>query len=156
MVITTRLPAERKFKVLIVASNPVGTDPLNLSEEISLIETALREENGDGVEILAVYSYQLIETFKEFQPNILHFCGHGTDLEGLPIFQTELGQMQIIDTNELSHLFAKGKAHLWGIVLNAGCTRQRIEFVRNHVAFVISMNKEIFKFQRETLRATSL
>lgn len=92
------------FKLLIVVANPIGTPTLNLAQEVETIEEVLESE--PGIIIKLSYSYDLVQVFQEFKPNIQYFCGHGTE-EGNPIFQTELGEQRIIETDQLCSLLAK-------------------------------------------------
>ena len=71
-----------KVKIVFLAANPKGTEPLRLREEYRAIEQALR--SGDFrdrfafVECRATRPGDLLSSLLRHRPNIVHFSGHGT------------------------------------------------------------------------------
>lgn len=73
------------MKILILAANP--QKDLNLDREIrelrGVIERSPKQEEFEVVDALAVQIGDLQELFLKHQPQIVHFCGHGSGEQGL-------------------------------------------------------------------------
>ena len=73
--------------ILILASNPKGTSVLDLDREIRDVREGLRRSpNRDEFRIEvrgAVRPIDLSRALLEVEPQIVHFCGHGTGDKGL-------------------------------------------------------------------------
>ncbi|WP_414573507.1 hypothetical protein [Nostoc sp. CCY 9925] len=74
-------------RILILASNPKGTSVLDLDREIRDIREGLRRSpNRDRFDIEvrgAVRPIDLRRAMLEVEPQIVHFCGHGSGKGGL-------------------------------------------------------------------------
>lgn len=127
------------LKILILEANP--HKDLSLNEEIRDLEDAIqRSHDRDLFEIktkLAVRSTDLQESILRFEPNILHFCGHGTGEEGLVFLDKK------ISTDAISTLFALCKEHLQCIVLNACYSEVQADEIVKHINYVIGMKQAI-------------
>jgi hypothetical protein len=126
-------------KILILEANP--QKDLSLNEEIRDLEEVInRSRDREQFEIktrLAVRSIDLQESILDFQPNIIHFCGHGTGEEGL-VFRDKK-----IETDALSNLFELFKEHLKCVVLNACYSEVQANEIVKHIDYVIGMNQAI-------------
>jgi hypothetical protein len=73
--------------ILVLAANPVSTSRLRLDEEVREIESALKaakqREQFRLVQKWAVRSRDFYLAILEHRPQIVHFCGHGTGVDGI-------------------------------------------------------------------------
>jgi hypothetical protein len=71
-----------KIKVLFLAANPAGTQPLKLDEEIRQITAKIRAaEFRDSLELVACWAVRpddLLQALLEVKPHVVHFSGHGS------------------------------------------------------------------------------
>lgn len=132
-------------KILILAANP--RKDLNLDREIrglrNVIEKSHNRENFEVVDALAVRIEDLQELFLEHQPQIVHFCGHGSGNQGL-VFDSEKGGEQV-DTEALYELLklSSETQPIQCILLNACYTEVQAEVFANYIDYVIGMEQEI-------------
>ena len=129
----------KKIKILILEANPQSD--LKLNDEIQKLQNVIRR-SSDREEFemnicLSVRSTQLHELILDYQPNIIHFCGHGKEREGL-VFRDKQ-----IDTDALSSLFELFKEHLECVVLNACYSDVQANEIVKHIKYVIGMNQAI-------------
>lgn len=134
-------------RILILAANPKDTTSIRLTEEVREIEEALkRSENRSQFTLQirwAVRSRDLLRAMTEFQPNIVHFCGHG-ELEGIAL-EDNYGNSEIIPTNGLASLF-KAKAFtnkVECVLLNACYSIFQVEAIGQYIDYVVGMEQEI-------------
>jgi hypothetical protein len=126
-------------KILILEANP--RSDLSLNDEIRDLEEVIRRSrNREQFDIkiqLAVRSTDLQRSILEFEPNIIHFCGHGTREEGLVFRDKKIG------TDALSSLFELFKNHLECVVFNACYSEVQANEIVKHIDYVIGMNQAI-------------
>ena len=115
-----------KTKILVLASNPQGTDKLRLDKEIAEIEDILeRSQRRDRFTVkskLAVRVRDLQESILKEKPRIVHFCGHGAGSEGL-ILEAESGKYQLVNNQALGGLFKLFDTKIECVMLNACYSR---------------------------------
>ncbi|MDJ0898908.1 MAG: CHAT domain-containing protein [Xenococcus sp. MO_188.B8] len=126
-------------KILILEANPQRD--LKLNEEIRDLQNVIeRSQSERKFEIKispALRSSDLQEAILRFEPNIIHFCGHGTVKEGLVLIDKKL------NTEVLSSLFELFKEHLECVVLNACYSEIQADAINKHIKYVIGMNQAI-------------
>ena len=126
-------------KILILEANPQRD--LKLNEEIRDLQNVIERSQGNNkfeIKIApALRSSDLQESILRFEPNIIHFCGHGTVKEGLVLIDKKL------NTEVLSSLFELFKEHLECVVLNACYSEIQADAINKHIKYVIGMNQEI-------------
>ncbi len=126
-------------KILILEANP--QQDINLNEEIRDLENVIQgSRDRDKFQIkvgLAVRSTDLHDLILNFEPNIVHFCGHGTGESGLVFLDKKIG------TDALSNLFQLFKEHLECVVLNACYSEVQADAIVKHINYVIGMKQEI-------------
>ncbi|MCJ8280052.1 MAG: hypothetical protein MJK14_09095 [Rivularia sp. ALOHA_DT_140] len=87
-------------KILVLSANPKGINPLRLDEEIREIKQGLRlarERDRFLIESFTAVRYRDIRReILRFQPQIVHFSGHGMGKAGLA-FEDETGQQKFVD-----------------------------------------------------------
>lgn len=93
--------------ILVLASNPQGTQQLRLNPEIKEIEDALdRGQQGDRFDLrsrVAVRVDDLRKSIAKFQARIVHFCGHGAGSPGL-VLETDDRQQQLLNASAIATL----------------------------------------------------
>lgn len=152
-------------KILFVASNPTDTGKLRLDEEYRDINEGLRRANfRDNFELIpcfATRSRDLRLALLEETPQILHFSGHGTDLDGTVgignrdygrvgannkggiILENKNGKAQFVSTNSLSRLFKLFKNEVRCVILNSCYSELQAKAIVQYIPFVIGMNTAI-------------
>jgi uncharacterized protein YjbI with pentapeptide repeats len=133
-------------KILILTANPKNTSKLRLDAEVREIQTGLeRAKKRDQFEIItkwAVRPEDLRRALLDYEPQIVHFSGHGTATEGLAL-ENETGQTQLVSTHALASLFEVFKDKVECVLLNACYSVEQAEAIRQHIPYVIGMNHEI-------------
>jgi hypothetical protein len=132
--------------ILILASNPKGTQPLNLNKEIDLITEGLRRsQNCNEFCIISrsdVSPKTLRSAMSELKPQIVHFCGHGKGQQGL-VLQDDNGRERLVRTEELTDLFKIFAEWVECVVLNACYSEEQANAIVQHVNYVIGMNQAV-------------
>jgi CHAT domain len=94
--------------ILILAANPTSTSRLRLDEEVREIEEGLRRGNvRDRFQVeqkWAVRSRDFYRAILDTQPQIVHFCGHGSGEDGL-VLESDTGQVELLKADELASMF---------------------------------------------------
>ncbi|MEJ1934508.1 CHAT domain-containing protein [Nostoc sp. NIES-2111] len=133
-------------QILILASNPKGTSVLDLDREIRDIREGLRRsQNRDQFDIEvrgAVRPIDLRRAMLEVQPQIVHFCGHGSGEGGL-VLEDDRGNEKFVDNDALSQLFKQFSDNLECILLNACYSEVQADALIQHINYVIGMSREI-------------
>src|SRR4051794_3554443 len=97
-----------KVKVLFLAANPAGTQPLKLDEEIRQITAKVRaSEHRDSLELVsrwAVRPDDLMQALLEVKPHVVHFSGHGSSTEEF-ILLGDQGETRPVSKAALASLF---------------------------------------------------
>jgi hypothetical protein len=133
--------------ILVLAANPVSTSRLRLDEEVREIESALKaakqREQFRLVQKWAVRSRDFYLAILEHRPQIVHFCGHGTGVDGI-VLEDETGQPAPVEKEALSRLFklfaVKG---VECVVLNACYSEEQAQAISQYIKYVIGMNQAI-------------
>ncbi|MEG4070381.1 CHAT domain-containing protein [Microcoleus sp. Pol11C2] len=133
--------------ILILAANPTNTAPLRLEQEIREIDEGLRRANKREQYKLeqkwAVRSRDFYRAILDYQPNIVHFCGHGAGSEGI-VLEDDTGKMALVQTNALASMFKLfAKKGVECVILNACYSEVQAEAIRYYVNYVIGMNKAV-------------
>ena len=133
-------------KILVLASNPQGTEQLRLNPEIREIEEALERGNNREQFVLrskvAVRIKDLQRSIRKEAARIVHFCGHGTGSQGL-VLETTSGQQQLLDTQAIADLFKLFKDRVECVVLNACYSQVQAAEINQHINYVIGTKREI-------------
>ena len=131
-------------KILILASNP--NRDLALDREIRDLEGVVkRSKNRDEFEVRvgsAVRPEDLQELLLDCEPQIVHFCGHGTGEQGL-VLQNSAGRAQLVSTSALSSLFKLFTGKVECVLLNACYSEVQANAISQHVNYVIGMSQTI-------------
>lgn len=133
-------------KILFLASNPSDTPRLRLDEEYREIDKALLEtkfrEHFEFIIQLAVRTTDLQGHLLRYNPDIVHFSGHGSTTSEI-ILENNQGFMAAVPSLELSRLFAVLKDNIRCVVLNACYSKEQAEAIAENIECVIGMSKAI-------------
>ncbi len=114
-------PTKRPIKILFLAANPLDTVRLRTDDEARAIDQALRHATNRNFEIRvhgAVRIDDLQELLLRYQPDIVHFSGHGS-AENELILVGATGNSVRVSGAALRQLFTVLKDNIRCIVLNA-------------------------------------
>jgi len=135
-----------KTKILFFASNPQGTNILNLGKEVRTITKKIREsEHRDSLEFVTAWAAQptdLLDEINKHNPAIVHFSGHGAGKEGL-IFMDDHDKPGTVSTDALKKLFSTVKGKIQLVVLNACFTDIQGQAISGVIDCVVGMSKSI-------------
>src|SRR3954464_4047080 len=135
-----------KVKVLFLAANPAGTQPLKLDEEVRQITAKVRaSEHRDSLELItrwAVRPDDLMQALLEVKPHVVHFSGHGSSASEL-ILLDDQGNAKPVSKAALVHLFRTLKDKVRIIVLNACYSRPQAEALAETIDCTVGMNRAI-------------
>ncbi|MDJ0619174.1 MAG: AAA-like domain-containing protein [Calothrix sp. MO_192.B10] len=132
-------------KILLLSANPTNTSKLRLDEEVREIEAGLkrakRREEFEIISKLAVRVDDLRRALLDYEPQIVHFSGHGLGSQGLAL-ENNSGQMQLVSASALARLF-KLFPQIECVLLNACYSEVQAEAIHQYIDYVIGMNKAI-------------
>jgi hypothetical protein len=133
-------------KILVLSANPKGTKQLRLNEEIREIKEGLQlAKKRDSFKIEsaeAVRDLDIHRSILNYEPQIIHFSGHGAGEEGL-IFEDNTGQQKLVDAAALAGLFDLFADQVECVLLNACYSEIQAKAIAQHINYVIGMSQEI-------------
>lgn len=136
----------QKTKILIVSANPKSMKALRLDEEKRKIEEGLRiAENRSEFEIRILNSTRVNDLQREmleYNPRILHFCGHGSESRGIA-FENDSGGASFVEGKPLAEYLGNFKKCLKCVVLNACFSEIQAKYISEQVDYVIGMKEAI-------------
>jgi len=137
---------ERPIKILFLAANPIDTERLRLDEEVRAIDRALREAQfRDRFEIeqqWAVRIGDLPEALLRYQPDIVHFSGHGTESSEI-VLEDESGVGRAAPRDALGRLFSVLRDNIRCVVLNACYSEPQAQAIAEHIDCVVGMTSAV-------------
>jgi hypothetical protein len=132
--------------ILILAANPKSTSRLRLDEEVREIDIGLQRANKRNDFVLhqkwAVRPIDIRRAVLDINPNIVHFCGHGAEIDGLA-FEDNLGQPKLIDAEALASFFALFADTVQCVVLNACYSELQAKAIARSINYVVGMRTGI-------------
>lgn len=133
-------------RILILSANPRSTSKLRLDEEMREIKEGLRRsKKRDQYSINTVEAARYRDIYRailDYEPQIVHFSGHGAGEEGLA-FENEVGQVQLVDAKAIAGLFELFADQVKCVVLNACYSKVQAEEIARHINYVVGMSKAI-------------
>lgn len=140
--VSTRKPQ----RILILAANPKQTRGLRLDEELRDIKEGLqRSLNRDNFDLrydLAVRPRDIRRAILDYRPNIIHFSGHGSGIEGL-YFEDETECEKPVTGEALASLFKQFSRQIECVLLNACYSEIQANAIVQHINYVIGMKDSI-------------
>lgn len=141
-----RTAPPRQIKILFLAANPKDTTALRLDEEIRAIDSALRQsdfrDRFDLHQQWAVRVSDLQNHLLRYQPDIVHFSGHGSDAREI-VLEDQAGFMQPVSIRALYQLFRTLKDNIRCVVLNACFSEFQAQAIAEHIDCVVGMSEAV-------------
>ncbi len=133
--------------ILVLASSPTNEARLRLDKEVREIDEGLRRSQHREKFTLqqrwAVRPDDLRRALLDFNPEIVHFCGHGSEDDGL-VLENDAGLAQLVPNEALVNLFKRfATRRLECVVLNACYSEIQAQAIAQHIDYVIGMNSKI-------------
>lgn len=132
--------------ILLLSANPQGTAPLCLEEEAKLIKAGLKQAKNRKLFQIeraeAVTARDVQRAMLEYEPQIVHFSGHGTGAPGIILEGTD-GNPQTVSSDALADLFALSSDTVECVVLNACYSEYQAQGIAQHIPSVVGMNQTI-------------
>ena len=133
------------IKILILATNPKTTTGLRLEEEVRELKESFRRsmqrEQFDLYAIWATRPRDVIRAILDFDPDIVHFTGHGE--ETAIVFENETGESQFVSDEALADLFKLFSNSVKSVVLNACYSESQARAIAQHIPFVVGTRSGI-------------
>ncbi|MEC4818170.1 MAG: AAA-like domain-containing protein [Scytonema sp. PMC 1069.18] len=135
-----------QIRILFLIAEPTDSARLRLRQELHDIKQRLqlapkRERFVLDYE-LSSHPEEISQAILTFQPQIVHFSGHGTS-NGELCFEDSLGRMQPVEPPVLAALFELVADWVECVVLNACYSDIQAQAIVQHIPFVIGMKTAI-------------
>lgn len=140
-----KLPTGQPIKILFLAASPLDNVRIQAEEEARAIDLALRQSANRNFVIHyhgAVRTDDLQALLLRHDPDIVHFCGHGSQDDELVFVGTQGGSVKVSGT-ALRQLFAVLKGNIRCIVLNACYTATQAEVLAEVINCVIGIDDAV-------------
>ncbi|MFN8443137.1 MAG: CHAT domain-containing protein [Caldilineaceae bacterium] len=135
-----------KLRILFLAANPSDLVHLQIDEEIRSITNKLRASDlRDRIEIVTAFaarSDDLLQSFNEHKPHIVHFSGHGNDAGEL-MFVGDSGQPEPVSQRAILELFRVLHQECRVVLLNACYSLEQAQAIASVVDCAIGMKAEL-------------
>lgn len=132
--------------ILFLAANPTDTARLRLDAESRAIEIALREtEFRDRFRLEKHYAVRVADLpglLLRYQPDILHFSGHGLP-DSAVVLEDDAGQARPVPAQVLARLLAAAGRQIRCVVLNACYSLPQASALVEQIGCVIGMPSEV-------------
>jgi hypothetical protein len=132
--------------ILILSANPIDTSRLRLDAEVREIDAGLqRSKMRDEFiikQVLAARPLDVRRAMLDFNPSIVHFCGHGSREEGIA-FEDNDGMINLVDAGVLADFLKLFSDNVQCVVLNACYSEVQAEAIAKHINYVVGMNRAI-------------
>lgn len=132
-------------KILTLAANPSDTTRLRLPAEVRGIQEGLALSEGrEAFEVISQWAVRpddLRRALLKYEPDIVHFSGHGTEEAGL-VFENGAGRATLVKSQTLAKLFELCTS-VKCVLLNACYSKSQSAAIAQHVDYVIGMTQAI-------------
>ena len=132
--------------VLFMASNPVGSAQLRLDEEArSITEMIRKSEHRDSVRFesrWATRPMDILQAINEIQPNIIHFSGHGSEMDEL-VLQDDNGNPRVVSKEAIVQVMMASSGKIRLVFFNTCFSYSQAQAVVEHVEVAIGMTTSI-------------
>ncbi|MEM7556227.1 MAG: AAA-like domain-containing protein [Cyanobacteria bacterium P01_A01_bin.84] len=132
-------------KILLLSASPTDAAKLRLDKEVQEIKASFKSakyrEEFEIISYLALTTDDLRHALLDYEPQIVHFSGHGMGKKGLAL-EDSSGKMKLVSTDalvKLFELFPKVEC----VLLNACYSEVQAEAIHQHIDYVIGMKQEI-------------
>lgn len=138
------VPQKRRIKILFLAADPKDTPQLRLGEEVRAIDQVIRQSKFRNRFIInkfwATRVSELQEYLLRFEPDIVHFSGHGSRLNEI-VLEDDQGNSHSVSVQALSRVFSIIPVKC--VILNACYSEIQAQAIAEHVDYVIGMSRGI-------------
>jgi hypothetical protein len=138
--------SRKKKTILFLAANPKNSTPLRLTQEVQEIADGLqRSKKRDKFHLeqqWAVTPRDMQRAVLDFNPEIVHFSGHGAGEDGLAL-EDETGQIKLVNAKALAGLFKLFQDCVECVVLNACYSEVQAKAIADYIPYVIGMNQAV-------------
>jgi hypothetical protein len=132
-------------KILLLYSNPKGTQPLKLDKEIRHIQDDLEWTQVPDIVFASmgfVKKTDIQRKIASYKPDVVLFSGHGTE-NGAIVIENEKGNISIVPPTALESVFFNFKEIIKCVILNNCYSREQARAISKHIPFVIGIEGEI-------------
>ncbi len=134
-------------KILFCGANPVGTSRLRIDEEIREIQQVIKQgKERDNILVhteWAVRPRDIIQALIDFQPNFVHFAGHGGGNEGSFAAEDDVGHAHVIPVDGLVQAFRAVGQEVQCVVVNACQTQRLAQALTAVIPCVVGMREPV-------------
>lgn len=138
------ITVNQPIKILILASN--SREELKLDRYIRDLGNLIsRSNNINQFEVfieLGVKPRDLQYLLLKHKPQIVHFCGHGSEDRGL-MLEDDLGNQRLVSTEALSNFFELLADRVECVLLNFVYDEAQAKEIVQHINYVIGMNQAL-------------
>jgi TPR repeat protein/tRNA A-37 threonylcarbamoyl transferase component Bud32 len=135
-------PDAAKVSILFLGSCPKGEPELSLREEFNELAQELDDSRFDLHRRWDEPAARLPDLLTRYQPQVLHFSGHGDKSGGL-LLEDEEGNAYVPDPVAVAKVFEQYRGRVRCVVLNACYSVEQAVLIAKHVDVVIGMSDEI-------------
>jgi hypothetical protein len=133
--------------ILFLSAIPAETEPLELIKECNTINQKIRSSVGRELFKLEqrhdISIKWLIEELLNYNPQILHFSGHGSEKSALIFKNENTGEIEEVPPSGLSEVFRVLGKNIDLVFLNACYSEKQATAIAKHVNCVIGMSDAI-------------
>ncbi|MGB3654114.1 MAG: AAA-like domain-containing protein [Rivularia sp. (in: cyanobacteria)] len=133
-------------RILLLSANPKGTSLLRLNEEMREIEEGLKrakKRDEYSISVAQAVRYRDIHrAILEYEPQIIHFSGHGSGEDGLAL-EDESGEIKLVNAETLAGLFRLFSNQVECVVLNACYSQYQANEISQYINYVVGMSQAI-------------
>jgi hypothetical protein len=143
---SSKTTGNQPVRILFLAANPEDTDQLRLDWEARAIDTSLRgAEYRDKFDIRSHWAVRVTDLqglLLRYNPNIVHFSGHGSNYSEI-ILENNSGVSHSVPADALGLLFGLFKDSVKCVVLNACYSEKQAQAISQNIDCVIGMSRSI-------------
>lgn len=136
----------KKRTILFLSANPNHTGELRLDREErkirDILSTTTHKDSFKFINEPAVQVEHIAGVLQREKTEIIHFSGHGEGEEGI-VIEDEYGDVQLLTTRRLNHLFGELKEGIQCVILSACYSKVQAEVISKHNLYVVGMNRAI-------------
>ncbi|HWN09786.1 MAG TPA: TIR domain-containing protein [Pyrinomonadaceae bacterium] len=131
--------------VLFLAATPIGTEPIQLDQELREIQGAIMGSQSrnhfEMISRMAIRPRDLSESILSARPQIIHFSGHGSVQRGL-VVENDQGRATFIGWETLGNAIGVLADRVECVVLNVNSPPDVANFIPKKVPYIISTGPE--------------
>ncbi len=135
-----------KIKILFLASSPANTSFIRLDKEMRGIEEELTKSKYrdyfEFIKISAVRIKDFQEALLRYNPNFVHFSGHGSS-DGISLLDNRFEDSKIVRSEPLANLFKLFTDSISAVFLNSCFSYEQAILIRKYIPNVIGMKSAI-------------